>query len=188
MKKILFLLLLIPNILLAQDTVKHSAFYSRIMPVSTITGAGTLPNKLLQTIEVGRSFSMLDLGLAYGGHLIPVDNTQAPFVGLSKYNFSFLEVRATMDASQYGIFSNEISIGMGYNFDKDIPCVLEITSTILAQVHKHIGIGVVVGYYDFSGSVVDYNTEYYGLFMRIGLQRSESGTLLGHKPHMHHAR
>jgi len=194
MKKLLFLLLLIPSLVFAQsDTLKvnllqKKAFYARIMPVSTFTGAGSFTNKLTQTIEVGKSIGMLDLGIAYGGHIFAVDNGVAPFVDANKYNFNFLEAKMTMDASQYGIFSNEISIGAGYNFDKDIPCMLEITSTVMAQVSKYVGIGAAVGYYDFSGKAVDFNSEYYGLFMRIGLQRSDAGALLGHKPHVHHSR
>ena len=155
-----------------------NAWYARITPLSVYAGAGLLADRVAQDIEVGKSFGVMDVGLALGRSSQRSDST------------TYLQGRFTMDASQYGIFSNEIAIGAGYNFNSTTPLMLELSSTIMAQVSKHLGIGIIAGFYDFSGSTVDSSKNFYGLFLRYGLQRSESGALMGagHKSHAHHGK
>ncbi len=151
-----------------------SSWYGRTMPVSLYTGAGLLTDKISQNIEAGRSFGVLDVGLVYGRMNQRTDSNK------------YVEARATMDASQYGIFSNEISIGVGKVFNSKTPIMLEISYTVFAQVGKRCGVGIVTGYYDFSGVKNDVSKNFYGLFFRYGLQRSENGALLNRRVRMHH--
>jgi hypothetical protein len=91
----------------------------------------------------------------------------------------------TMDASQYSIFSNEFSLGIGKVFNPENPFMLEISYTIFAQVGKNFGIGLSSGYYDFSGVKQDINKNYIGLFMRYGLLRDYNGILNRRSTHKH---
>jgi hypothetical protein len=162
---------------LTVDTIKvKSSWYARSMPVSLYTGAGFINDKISQNIEVGRSIGVVDVGLVYGRINQRADSNK------------YVEARVTMDASQYGIFSNEISIGVGRVFNEKIPIMLEISYTVFAQVGKHFGVGIVTGYYDFSGVSNDVSKDFYGLFFRYGLQRTESGTLLSRRNHHAHHR
>ena len=164
----------------SKDSVKtvKSAWYGRVTPLSVYAGPALLDDRLVQNIEFGKSFGVMDIGLALGRNSQRSDST------------TYLQARFTMDASQYGIFSNEIAIGAGYNFNSNTPLMLELSSTIMAQVSKRLGIGIIAGFYDFSGSTVGFSKNFYGLFLRFGLQRSESGALLGvgHKSHAHHGK
>ena len=141
------------------------SFYLRVMPISSYTGAGTASDKIGQNIEAGLSYGVLDLGLAVG-----------------KYNFhdttSFMEAKITMDASQYGIFSNEFTLGCGYVFQAKANLMLEASYTILAQIKGNVGLGFVIGYFDFSGRTSDVSKTMYGMFLRYGLPRSNDGNLM----------
>ena len=159
------------------DSMKiKTSWYGRITPFSIYTGPGLLNDRINQNIEFGRSFNVIDIGLVYGRVSQRKDSTQ------------FLEAKITMDACQYSIFSNEFSIGAGYVFNSNTPIMLDISSTIFAQFGKIWGIGIVTGYYDLSGDVYGYNKNYFGLFVRFGLLRSEGGLLINRKPRMHHHR
>ena len=159
------------------DTIKvKSSWYARSMPVSLYTGSGFIIDKISQNIEVGRSFGVLDVGIVAGRTNIRSDSNK------------YVEARVTMDASQYGIFSNEISIGVGRVFNDKIPIMLEISYTVFAQVGKRFGVGIVTGYYDFAGVSNDVGKDFYGLFFRYGLQRSENGTLMNRRMHGRHHR
>ncbi len=160
----------------SQDTTVKSSWYVRGMPVSLYTGAGKLYTKISQSIELGRSFGMIDAGLAFGKINQLADSNK------------FIEARFTMDASVYGRYSNELSLGFGHVFNSNTPIMLEISYTIMAQVYRNWGIGIVTGYYDFSGDTADVSRTYYGLFIRYGLKRSESGSLINKKVRLHHRR
>jgi hypothetical protein len=49
----------------------------------------------------------------------------------------------------------------------------------MAQVSKNIGIGAIVGTYDFIGENNQFNKSFYGIFLRYGLLRTEGGFLQG---------
>jgi len=147
------------------------------MPVSLYTGAGLLIDKISSNIEFGRSFGVIDVGLVIGQNTQRADSNK------------YVEARVTMDASQYGIFSNEISIGGGKVFNSRAPIMLEISYTIFAQVYKKWGVGIVTGFYDFSGDKADVNRTFFGVFLRYGLPRDVNGilnrksTMRGHGHH-----
>lgn len=169
------------KIVIIKDTIYKvkSSWYGRSMPVSLYTGAGYIQDKISQNIEFGRSYGVVDVGVVYGRMNLRADSNK------------YIEARATMDASQYGIFSNEISIGVGRVFNSKTPIMLEISYTIFAQVSKKIGIGIVTGYYDFSGNTNDASKTFYGLFLRYGLLRDVNGILnrrvsRGQHAHSHH--
>jgi len=163
-----------------KDTTVKFSFYSRTMPYSICTGGGSLNNNfsisptVSRNIEAGASYGVLDMGLCYGSYSDHRDTS------------SFLELKFTMDACQYGILSNEFSIGAGKVFKSATPIVFDISYTIMAQVHKNFGMGITTGYYDFVGQQYDIYKVYYGVFIRYGLLRDMNGGLI--RPRNHHHR
>jgi len=151
----------------SQDsTITTSSWYFRSMPFSMYSNAGKYADRISQNIEFGRSFEVLDFGVAYGRNSLRPDST------------SYLQARITMDACQYGIFSNEVSIGVGKIFNSVTPMIFEYSTTILAQVSKKVGVGLIVGNYDFTGEINDVSKQFFGVFLRIGLMRNEDGFLV----------
>jgi hypothetical protein len=177
MKYILFIFLFLSTFSFSQkdkdtivdkDTISivRSAWYIRAVPFSIVTGAGSsLAPTRSRYIEGGWSYEVLDIGLAIGSYSKVVDNT------------TFAELKITMDASQYGIFSNEFSVGFGRVFKSSTPIMLEASYTIMAQVSNNIGTGIYTGFYDFVGSNYDITKSYYGVFIRFGLARNSDGEM-----------
>ncbi len=174
----------------AQTTIKKDSIkikepftktmYVRCMPLGIYTGAGYLQNRITQNIEIGKSFGMIDAGLTYGKTAIK---------DTSGNGTNYLEAKVTMDVCQYGIFSNEMTIGAGGVIDSDNYLMLEISYTIYGQFWKKCGIGIVTGYYDYSGNTTDAAHNMFGLYLRYGLLRPENGGLINigrmAKTHMH---
>lgn len=146
-----------------------SSWYARVMPYNIYTGSGIRPDRISQSIEVGRSYGVMDFGISYGRISLRPDSTQ------------FVEAKVTMNLAQYGRFSNEMVIGCGYIMNSPTKLMLELSYTIYGQVSKHVSIGIITGYYDFSGESQSYDKNFFGLCIRYGLQRNDNGGLL--KPH-----
>jgi hypothetical protein len=178
MQKIILLLCLCSSNVFGQfknDTViVKSSWYGRVMPYSLYAGPGKIADRVSQNIELGRSFGVIDLGLSYGRISQRPDST------------SFLEAKITMDACQYGIFSNEFTVGAGRVFNSNTPIMLEVASTVYAQLGKNWGVGIVTGYYDFSGETHGSNKNYFGVFLRYGLLRNDGGVLMNRRVRVHH--
>ena len=148
-------------------TFKTLPWYGRLMPISVYTGAAKTPDRIAQYVEFGKSFDVVDLGIAVGRNSLRPDTT------------TFVQAKVTMDVANYGIFANEMTIGAGRVFDSRGSLMLELTYNIFCQMADHWGVGITTGYYDFSNSVFDNSRTFYGLFIRYGLQRTDSGGLLG---------
>ncbi|WP_240543525.1 hypothetical protein [Spirosoma foliorum] len=146
---------------------KAAPIYVRATPFSIYTGAGSPKDRIVQSLEIGKSFNVIDLGVAFGRNSLRPDTSL------------FLEGRVTMDVANYGIFANEMTIGAGRVFDKEGSLMLELTYSIIAQVAPRLGIGLTTGYYDFSGETTDSSKTFYGIYLRFGLLRTDSGGLLG---------
>lgn len=145
---------------------KAAPWYVRASPFSIYTGAGNRSDRIAQWIEVGKSFNVIDLGVAVGRTSLRPDSTL------------FLEGRVTMDVANYGVFANEMTIGAGRLFDAQGSLMLELTYSIIAQVAPRLGIGLTTGYYDFSSETTDTSKTFYGLYLRWGLTRTDGGGLL----------
>ncbi|WP_332368778.1 hypothetical protein [Spirosoma telluris] len=146
---------------------KAAPIYVRATPFSIYTGAGSPKDRIAQSIELGKSFNVIDLGVAFGRNSLRPDTSL------------FLEGRVTMDVANYGIFANEMTIGAGRVFDKQGSLMLELTYSIMAQIAPRVGIGLTTGYYDFSSETTDSSKTFYGIYLRFGLLRTDSGGLLG---------
>ncbi|WP_375447091.1 hypothetical protein [uncultured Fibrella sp.] len=142
-------------------------WYGRVTPLLMYTGMGNVRDKIAQSIEIGKSFNVIDLGVAFGRNSLRPDSTM------------FLEGRVTMDVANYGVFANEMTIGAGRVFDKAGSLMLELTYSIIAQVAPRLGIGLTTGYYDFSSEFADSSKTFYGVYIRYGLLRTDAGGLLG---------
>lgn len=150
----------------SDTTIVKSSWYARVMPYTLYTGYGVRPDRVSQLIEVGRSYGVMDFGLSYGRISLRPDSTQ------------FAEVKVTMDACQIGVFSNEFTVGVGHVFHSKTPLMFELSSTLFAQVGRNWGVGIVTGYYDISGETYGNTKNYFGLYLRYGLLRSEGGFLM----------
>ena len=162
MKTLLFLLL--STAVYAQDTLQKD-FYIRLTPMQLYNTAGHLYDRVSYNIESGISLNMLDVGLCYGKTYLRKDTT------------NYIEARFTMDAAQYGIFSNEFGMGMGCIINAKANTIFEASYTIQAQLADRIGLGISVCYYDFTGRYYNISQVGYGVFFRYGAGRTEAGTL-----------
>jgi hypothetical protein len=151
----------------AQDTIPKmsTSYYARLMPIGVFTEAGKMSNRMFQNIEVGKTYGPLDLGVAFGK------------MGKSDSSY-FTQLRASFDATQIGIFSSELALGVGKLFNSSTPLMLEISTTLMAQVNDDWGVGAIVGTTDLSGITAEQSRVFYGLFIRYGLLRNESGGLV----------
>ena len=163
-------------------TLKSSC-YARTMLVALTTGSDTkgetLSQRITRNVEFGRSFDCLDVGLAFGEfrHMIPDSSST-----------TYIESRFTLDAFQMGRFSNELSVGTGYLFNSKTPIMLEISSTLFAQIGNKWGAGFVFGNIDFIGDSDDMNKSFFGIYLRCGLERTEGGFLTNHVRMLHNTR
>lgn len=146
---------------------KNAPFYARLMPFSIYTGPGVTHDRVAQMIEVGKTFNVIDAGIAFGRNSLRPDTSL------------FLEGKITMDVCNLGIFANEMTIGAGKLFDSKGSLMLELSYNIFAQVSRHFGIGISTGYYDFSNATYGNSKTFFGVFVRYGLQRSDAGGVLG---------
>jgi hypothetical protein len=145
-------------------TFSTAPWYARVMPLAVYTGiTGKYADRIPQYFEIGKSFRVIDLGLAIGRASQRPDSTL------------FAEAKVTMDVCNYGIFSNEMTIGAGKLFDHNGSITFELSYTIFAQLRPKWGVGLVSGYYDYTSETVDNSRVFYGLFLRFGLQRTDSG-------------
>lgn len=174
----LLILLILPIIVKSQiikDTTIKSPWYFRINPYSTYTSSGGMIDKSTANIEMGKSFGVMDFGLAYGKISYRPDST------------SYIETKATMNVGQYGRFSNELIVGTGYVFNSQTPIMFELATTMFGQISDKISIGVITGYYDFSGKTYSSSKNFFGLIIRYGCQRNYNGGLINStKEHIAH--
>jgi hypothetical protein len=147
------------------DSISKS-FYSRIVPIGTSLDAGKFSSRIIQNFEVGKTFGPLDIGIGVG-RFSSSDST------------NFAQLRTTLDATQIGVFSCEFSLGIGKVFNSSKPLMFEMSTTLLAQFTKKIGIGAIVGTYDFIGEYQQNHKNFFGLFVRYGPMRNEFGGLIG---------
>jgi hypothetical protein len=146
---------------------KEAPWYVRSVPFSIYTGAGKTSDRVAQNIEIGKTFRVIDLGVAFGRNSLRPDTTL------------FLEGRITMDVANYGIFANEMAIGAGRVFDSKGSLMLELSYNIFAQIATNFGVGITTGYYDFSNDSFDSSKTFYGFIFRYGLQRTDAGGIVG---------
>lgn len=146
---------------------KTAPIYARLMPFAIYTGPGITTDRIAQMIEVGKTFNVVDVGIAFGRNSLRPDTSL------------FLEGKVTMDVCNIGIFANEMTIGAGRVFDNKGSLMLELSYNLFAQLSKNFGIGLTTGYYDFSNQTYGSSKSFFGVFVRYGLQRSDSGGILG---------
>lgn len=188
MKILIILCCLITFSIYSQDTINNrvsSSWYARSMFISLLnsgqTGSGvdeSLYSRNTNNIEIGRSFTSVDIGICYGKINLINYNSDYLQVLAYKENTNYLQSRLTLNVAQYGIFSNEISVGGGYIFHSRTPVMSEISTTIFAQVGRNYGIGVIYGAYNFTGNHDDLNKTFMGIYLRYGLLRDDKGSLV----------
>lgn len=178
MKVYIKILLLFTFISSAQEVQKDSisevksSWYGRTMFTALTTGndtnGETISQRITRNVEFGRSIGSVDVGLSVG---------EFNHMAADSSGVKYTELRLSMDACQFGIFSNEISVGSGYLFNSKTPIMMEISSTLYAQISDKFGLGFVFGNIDFVGDYNDSNKSFFGLYLRYGLMRNEGGIL-----------
>ena len=138
---------------------------------------------------IKNSFSQINskdfdsIGKSFYSRVIPFGTSLDIGIAVGKFSNSdstnFAQLRTTFDATQIGVFSSEFAIGVGKVFNSSTPLMLEISTTLLAQFTKKIGVGAIFGSYDFIGEYERGNKQFFGLFLRYGPMRNESGGLIG---------
>jgi hypothetical protein len=147
-----------------------NTIYMRASPLCIYTGADYLKDKISQNIELGKSFGIMDVGVALGRNALRRDTAHN--------GTTYMEAKVSMTIAQYGIFSNEMVVGAGYVFNAENFLMLELSYTIYGQFWKRLGMGITTGFYDFSGNTTDNSRNTFGLFFRYGLSRPDANTLL----------
>lgn len=156
------------------------SWYFRAMPLSLASTYDLssvkerLTDRMTYNLEIGKSIGVIDFGLCYN-RINVLDSINNKLKSIPKNS---IEGKITMDACQFGNFSNEITLGAGYIFDKTTPILLEISSTIFTQLGDNWGIGAIYGDYLMTGNSFEINKTFMGLFLRYGLIRDEGGFLL----------
>ncbi len=146
---------------------KQAPWYVRSVPFAIYTGAGKTSDRVAQNIEIGKTFRVIDIGVAFGRNTLRPDTTL------------FAEGRVTMNVANYGIFANEMALGAGKLFDSKGSLMLELSYNIFAQLSPKLGFGFTTGYYDFSNDSFDSSKTFYGFILRYGLPRDDSGGIVG---------
>ena len=136
---------------------KTAPIYARFMPFAIYTGPGITTDRIAQMIEVGKTFNVVDVGIAFGRNSLRPDTSL------------FLEGKVTMDVCNIGIFANEMTIGAGRVFDTKGSLMLELSYNLFAQLSKNFGIGLTTGYYDFSNQTYGSSKTFFGVFIRYGI-------------------
>jgi hypothetical protein len=161
-----------------------NTIYVRAMPLCLYTGADYLKDKINQNIELGKSFGIVDVGAALGRNALRRDT--------AGNGTTYLEAKITMEIAQYGIVSNEMIIGGGYVFDSKNFLMLELSYSIYAQFWPRVGLGIVTGFYDYSGNLTDNSRNTFGIICRYGLSRPQGGLFniprARRMAHVHHHR
>lgn len=182
--KIVVLIILLVSVgSLAQETdtiSKTISPYFRVYPMNLLSftqSSNSMYNdRVSKNLEVGLSYQVLDLGIAYVSNIPLNYDIGLPTAKTIKSNY--IEGKLTMDTCQYGVFSNEITFGCGYSVNSDKTYLLEYSTTILAQIQGNLGIGIIVGSYNSTNSTVDFNRTFTGVFLRYGLLRDFNGMLV----------
>ena len=147
---------------------KTAPWYGRAMPFGIYTGQDKFRDKVAQYVEFGKSFDMLDIGVAVGRNALRPDSTL------------FTQLKVTMDVANFGVFANEMTIGAGVLFrPKKDALMLELSYNILAQVSRRAAVGITTGFYDFANEDFDLSRSFYGFVFRWGLQRTDAGGIMG---------
>lgn len=172
--KILLLLFLFPYLIYAQEDSlaiqlkngykwKNAPFYARVSPFGIYTGPGKYADRIPQYVEIGKTFNLIDAGIAAGRYNLRPDST------------FFLQGKINMDLGNLGIFANETTVGAGKLFDGHGSLLLELTYNVMAQVSKHWSLGITTGFYDFSNEEFGANYTFFAFQARYGLQRTDEG-------------
>lgn len=144
---------------------KNAPFYARVSPFGIYTGPGKYADRIPQYVEIGKTFNLIDAGIAAGRYNLRPDST------------FFLEGKINMDLGNLGIFANETTVGVGKLFDGNKSLMLELTYNVMAQVSKHWSFGITTGFYDFSNETFGANYTFFAFQTRYGLQRTDEGGL-----------
>ena len=129
-----------------------------MMNLFIYTGAGKTNDRVKQYIEIDKSLSIIDLGVAVGRNTLRTDTV------------FFTECKVIMDVRNFRILANEITIGAGTLFNSGKgSSILELYYNIFAQVSKHWGFGIMMGYFDFSNELTDTSKTFFGFYLCYGL-------------------
>jgi hypothetical protein len=139
-----------------------SQFYLSVSPCY-YNGTGSRSQKLSGTVEVGRTFDVLNLGLDYGRTNFAASDKE---VGDTS---KFVELRPTLTVFQKGNFSSGLTIGIGHVFNAEQNLLTEFSYSIGYNITPNFMIGLFQGNYWFDGKYSASKWEYTGLSLTFSL-------------------
>ena len=152
----------------SREKEAHYNYISLGTSVFTST-PGTFNQKVFMTAEVGRTFGIFDIGLATGRlNLVNAKN------GVDS-NW-FVEILPTINVFSKGRFSEALTLGAGYIFNRKENFLTEITNSINFAPNNNIIITVYQGNYFFDGKVSTSKAQFMGLSITFNLIKKNTKT------------
>jgi len=148
MKKLLTIILVLVSISC------YSQPYVSFSP-SLFTNAGNLKQRFSPTIEVGKQWDAFSLGFDVGR----LNVTKQKSIDTTYY----FEVRPNLNVFQQGLFTNTLTIGVGYIFNASENIMTELTTGIEYTPNKRWSYNIFVGTYYNSGPNSASNNNFFGL-------------------------
>jgi hypothetical protein len=153
--------LLVLTVVLLLTTMSYSQTYATFSP-TLFTTPGTPAQKLSATVEVGRQWDALSLGLCFG---------KLSFAKQSSGDTTlFLEVRPTMTLFQKGKVTNTVTIGFGHIFNAQENFLVEFSTGLNYAISSKVTCGVCIGNYYNSGQFTSSSNQYAGLSVTYTFQ------------------
>lgn len=172
MKKFCTAILLFTIMFTAQSQPREKeAHYNYISLSSSVftNTPGTISEKMFFAIEAGRTFGIFDIGLSTG---------RLNFVNARNGRDSnwFVEVVPTINVFSKGRFSEALTLGAGYIFNRSENFLTEITNSINFAPGNSTIITVFQGNYFFDGKQSTSKAQFMGLSFTFNIIKKNTTT------------
>lgn len=137
------------------------------------TNPGTFAQRSTIDLEIGRQWDVFSLGLDIGktnlAKKAPKDTTW------------YLEFRPNLNVFQQGIFTNTLTIGLGYVFGAAQNTITEFSTGIEITPNKHVSYNLYFGTYYFTGREESSSNNFFGASIMYYFKQSKKSGLLNKK-------
>jgi hypothetical protein len=139
---------------LVSSTIAFAQTYVSLA-TSIYAQPGTFRERLGGTIEVGRQWSVLSLGIDVG---------KTTFAKQAKVDTTwFTELRPNLNVFQQGKFTNTLTVGVGYVFNAKNNTLFELSTGIQFQPDAISSYNIYFGQYYFTGKTAATTANYLGI-------------------------
>ena len=168
MKKTFLLFVCCVIVLSAFNQVRETEAHFNYLSLGTsvyTNSPGTFKQKVFNTIEVGRTYGIFDIGLMVGRLNLMHSDTSW-----------FTEVLPTINVFSKGRFSEALTLGAGYVINAKENFLTEITNSINFAPTNRIVITVYQGNYFFDGKFSTSKAQFMGLSVTFNFIKKNSAT------------